>query len=207
MPFWTHPNEILEGALTPSALGGYSVKPTTWEFVNNPVIQKLYDAHGTQIDFAGVILQRTRFETFNEKQLSSNQAANLAKLIGAEAAIVTWVSAGNAFIEGILTTQALERAGIKTVFMTYEHGGKDGREAPLMYTVPEADALVSVGSLDRPITLPAVERVIGGTDLSISPEATTERMNASAEIKLDWFLPVVSAVDHWGFGNQICWEY
>jgi hypothetical protein len=49
--------------------------------------------------------------------------------------------------------------------------------------------------------------VIGGTDLSISPEATTERMNASAEIKLDWFLPVVSAVDHWGFGNQICWEY
>ena len=207
MPTWVHPNEILDGALIPSALGGYSVKPTSWEFVNNPVIERLYRAHGTEIDFAGVILHRTRFETFREKQLSSNQAANLAKFIGAQAAIITWVSAGNAFIEGVLTFQALERQGIKAVFMTYEHGGKDGREAPLMYSAPEADALVSVGSLDRPIALPAVQRVIGGSDLGISPEAGDERIEAAGEIKLDWFLPVVSAVDHWGFGKQICRDY
>lgn len=207
MPFWVHPNEILDGALLPSALGGYAVKPTSWEFVNNPVIDRLYRAHGVSIDFAGVILHRTRFETFKEKQLSSNQAVNLAKLIGADGAILTWVSAGNAFIEGMLTVQGLERESIKTVFMTYEHGGKAGREEPLMYLVPEANALVSVGSLDRPITLPPVQRVIGGTDLSIRAEASTERMPAAAEINLDWFLPLLSAVDHWGFGNQTCRAY
>ncbi len=206
MPIWIHPNEVLDGALVPSALGGYSVKPTTWEFVNNPVIETLYAAHGKQIDFVGVILQRTRFETFREKQLSANQTRNLAVLIGANAAMITWVSAGNAFVEGMLTLQALEQAGIKTVFMTYEHGGKDGREAPLMYSVPEADALVSVGSLDRPITLPAVKRVIGGSDLAISPEAK-ERIQAAGEIRLDWNLPVLSAVDHWGFGNSRCVDY
>ncbi|MBI3951652.1 MAG: glycine reductase [Acidobacteria bacterium] len=207
MPLWIHPNEILDGALLPGALGGYAVKPTSWEHVNNPVIEHLYNAHGTDIQFAGVILHRTRFEIFQEKQLSANQAAQLARLIGAQGAIVSWIGAGNAFIESMLTVQALERRGIKAVFMTYEHGGKEGLEQPLIFSVPEADAIVSVGSLDRPITLPRVERVVGGRDLNVDPEAGDEHLPADGELNLDWRLPVVSAVDHWGFGKQICVEY
>ena len=207
MPFWAHPNEILDGALLPGAFGGLAVKPTSWEHVNHPLIERLYDLHGKELDFAGVIIQRTRFETFEEKQLSANQAAKLARLMKADGAIVTWIAAGNAFMEGMLTVKALEQEGIKSVFMTYEHGGKQGAEAPLMYTVPEADAIISIGSLDRPISLPPVERVIGGADLNINPEASDERVDAAGEIKLDWYLPVVSAVDHWGFGRQTCVEY
>ncbi|HKZ79391.1 MAG TPA: glycine/sarcosine/betaine reductase component B subunit [Pyrinomonadaceae bacterium] len=207
MPLWAHPNEILDGALLPGAQGGHAVKPTSWEHVNNPVIEHLYKAHGKDLDFAGVIFHRTRFEVFEEKQLSANQAAKLAKLMGAQGAIITWIGAGNAFIEAMLTVQALEREGIKAVLMTYEHGGKEGLEAPLIYTVPEADAVVSVGSLDRPIILPRVDRVVGGHDLNIKPEAGDERIPAAEEIKLDWYLPVLSAVDHWGFGKQTCVEY
>lgn len=207
MPFWAHPNEILDGALLPGAFGGLAVKPTSWEHVNNPLVSRMYDLHGKELEFAGIIIQRTRFETFEEKQLSANQAAKLARLMNADGAIITWIAAGNAFMEGMLTVQALEQEGIKSVFMTYEHGGKEGLEAPLMYTVPEADAIVSVGSLDRPISLPAVERVVGGRDLNINPEASDERLPSAGEIKLDWYLPVVSAVDHWGFGRQTCVEY
>jgi glycine reductase len=207
MPLWVHPNEILDGALLPSTVGSDAVQPTSWEHVNNPVIQRLYAAHGQELEFLGVILHRTRFEVFEEKQLSANQAAKLAKLMGAEGAIITWLGAGNAFIEGMLTVQALEREGIKTVFMTYEHGGKEGREAPLMFMVPEADALVSVGSLDRPMTLPPVERVIGGRDLNLDPETGDRRIPAAGEIKLDWYLPMASGVDLWGFGQQTCVEY
>ncbi len=207
MPLWVHPNEILDGALLPGALGGHAAKPTSWEHVNHPVVKRLYLAHGKELNFLGVIFHRTRFETFEEKQLSANQAAKLAKLMGAQGAIVSWIGAGNAFIEGMLTTQALERAGIKTVFMTYEHGGKEGIEAPLMYTVPEADAIVSTGSLDRPITLPPVARAVGGHDLNINPEAGNERILATGEISLNWYLPVLSGVDHWGFGKQLCVEY
>lgn len=207
MPIWAHPNEILDGALLPNALGSYAVKPTSWEHVNNPVIERLYQAHGKELEFLGVILQRTRFETFEEKQLSANQAAKLAKLLGAEGAIVTWIGAGNAFVEAMLTVQALEREGIKTVLMTYEHGGKDGSEAPLMFSVPEADAIVSLGSLDRPISLPAVKRVVGGHDLNVNPEAEDERIPAAGEINLNWYLHLASAVDHWGFGKQTCIEY
>ncbi|MBA2526254.1 MAG: glycine reductase [Pyrinomonadaceae bacterium] len=207
MPLWAHPNEILDGALLPGAQGGHAVKPTSWEHVNNPVIERLYKAHGKDLDFAGVIFHRTRFEVFEDKQLSANQAAKLARLMKADGAIITWIGAGNAFIEAMLTVQALERQGIKAVLMTYEHGGKEGLEAPLMYTVPEADAVVSIGSLDRPISLPHVDRVIGGHDLNIKPESGDERIPSADEIKLDWYLPVLSAVDHWGFGKQTCVEY
>lgn len=207
MPLWAHPNEILDGALLPGAHGGHAVQPTSWEHVNNPVVQRLYESHGKNVDFAGVIFHRTRFEVFEEKQLSANQAAKLAKLLKADGAIVTWIGAGNAFIEAMLTVQALEREGIKAVLMTYEHGGKEGLEAPLMYTVPEADAVVSIGSLDRPIVLPAVERAVGGDDLSVKPEAGDQRISATGEIQLDWYLPVQSGVDHWGFGKQVCVEY
>jgi glycine reductase len=144
---------------------------------------------------------------FEDKQLSANQAAKLALLLKADGAIVTWIGAGNAFIEAMLTVQALEREGIKAVLMTYEHGGKEGLEAPLMYTVPEADAVVSIGSLDRPIVLPAVARAVGGDDLSVKPEAGDQRIAATGEIQLDWYLPVQSGVDHWGFGKQTCVEY
>ncbi|MFN2530910.1 MAG: glycine/sarcosine/betaine reductase component B subunit [Pyrinomonadaceae bacterium] len=207
MPLWVHPNEILDGALLPGAHGGHAVKPTSWEHVNNPVIERLYKAHGKDLDFAGVIFHRTRFEIFEDKQLSANQAAKLAKLMGAQGAIITWIGAGNAFIEAMLTVQALEREGIKAVLMTYEHGGKEGLEAPLMYSVREADSVISIGSLDRPIVLPRVERVVGGNDLNIKPEAGDERIPAAGEIELDWYLPVLSAVDHWGFGGQTCVEY
>jgi sarcosine reductase len=138
--------------------------------VNNPVVAALYKEHGESLNFLGVILHRTRFETFEEKQLSANQAARLVKWMGAQGAIITWIGAGDAFIEAMLTLQSLENQGIKTVLMTYEHGGKDGRESPLMYTVPESNALVSLGSLDRPVTLPPVKRAVGGTDLSLDHE-------------------------------------
>lgn len=207
MPLWVHPNELLDGALLPATAGGHAVKPTSWEHVNNPVVEHLYAAHGKDIEFIGVILHRTRFEIFQEKQLSCNQAAKLAKLMGAQGAIITRIGAGNSFVECMLTAQALEREGIKTVLMAYEHGGKEGLEAPLMFSVPEADAIVSLGSLDRPISLPRVHRVVGGHDLYVDPVAGNERMPADGDIEFSWYLPVLSAVDLWGFGHQICVEY
>jgi glycine reductase complex component B subunit alpha and beta len=207
MPFWAHPNEILDGALLPNSFGGYAAKPTSWEHVNHPLIDRLYRAHGKTLNFLGVILHRTRFEVFEEKQLSANQAAKLAKLMGGQGAIVTWIGAGNAFIEAMLTVQALERHGIRTVLMTYEHGGKDGRESPLLFSVPEADAIVSLGSLDRPIRLPAVKHSSGGADLSLDREAGSSRVPATGELALDWYLPVAGGLDHWGAGKQICVEY
>jgi Glycine/sarcosine/betaine reductase component B subunits len=58
-------------------------------------------------------------------------------------------------VEVMLTIRACERRGIKTALLvTYEYGGKDGVDSPLLYYVPEADAVVSTRSRDRWIELP-----------------------------------------------------
>ena len=59
---------------------------------------------------------------------------------------ITWTGSGNAFVEVMLTIRACERRGIKTVLVTYEYGGKDGVDSPLLYYVPEADAVVRRGA-------------------------------------------------------------
>ena len=61
----------------------------------------------------------------------------------------------------MLTIRACERLGIKTVLVTYEYGGKEGVDSPLLFYAAEANAVVSAGSRDRWIDLPAPQRVVG----------------------------------------------
>ena len=91
----------------------------------------------------------------------AQNTARLAALLGVDAALVTWTGSGNAFVEVMLTIRALEERGIKTTLVTYEYGGKDGIDSPLLYYVPEANAAVSSGSRDRWIELPEAERIVG----------------------------------------------
>ena len=59
----------------------------------------------------------------------------------------------------MLTIRACERRGIGTVLVTYEYGGKDGVDSPLLFYVAEADAVVSTGSRDRWLELPEAKRL------------------------------------------------
>jgi len=69
---------------------------------------------------------------------------------------------GNTTIDFMQTVKACEQRGVKTVACIHEFGGADGRDAPLVDSVLEADAIVSTGGVDRPIRVPAPGRVIGG---------------------------------------------
>ena len=62
--------------------------------------------------------------------------------------LVTWLGGGNAFVDVMLTLRACEQRGIHTALVTYELGGKNGIDPPLLHYVPEADAIVSTGSRD-----------------------------------------------------------
>ena len=207
LPAFVSATEFLDGAVVSDGFGGGAVKVTTWAEQNNPILLDLLRRHGKDVNFLGVVLMRIRFTNYPEKELVSFQAANLAKQLGAQGAIVTWPSAGNMFIETMLTAQECEKRGIKTVLMTYEHGGKTGDEPPLLYMSPDVNAIVSTGSLDRPISVPAVERVVGGADVAINPEAGQPPTPAKDAIELDWFLPMYATVDHHGFTAQSCVEY
>jgi glycine reductase len=190
--------------------------------VNNPVLKAMYDRHGRDLDWVGCIISRTRWGALKDKQLSAYQTAKLAKMLGAEGALVTWNHGGNDLIEVMLTIQGLERAGIKTVFLTIESDIKVVRmrpelvetgtdEPPLLFSVPEANAIVSTGTLAPSDRLPAVSRVVGGVELVFNQERPELRTPAQGPLDLEAlsgaYSPVFGHFDNYGLGRQSYYDY
>lgn len=161
VPTLIHPNEVMDGALVSGVHVYAAFKNPTYLHLNNPVIWELRDRHGKDLNFVGVILNRGHNYTQTEKERSSYWAAKLAAFLQADGVILTAEGGGNSAIDMMLACQYMEQAGIKTTVMSYENPGPDGRDFPLFYTVPEADAFVSLGMAEGTARVPAVSHVIG----------------------------------------------
>jgi len=207
LPIIVHPNEILDGAVVDGNWSHPNVKTPTWFHTNNPLIRELYQRHGKSLNFVGVVLFRGRFEEMEGKKRCANQVAASAQLLKANGVVASWEGDGNAFIETMLSLKACEEKGIKTALMTFEHGGAEGVDDPLFYSESAADAIVSLGSWDPPITLPPVERVVGGDYLRISPEQGGIYLPAKDEIILVDRLEYFTAANEFGFSKLSCDEY
>jgi glycine reductase len=108
----------------------------------------------------------------------------------------------------MLTIRACERRGIKTVLVTYEYGGKDGTDTPLLYYVPEAKAIVSAGSRDRWIELPPAENVVGPDDrIRLFGYPGAPVVSARDPITLDARDLIIGGVDIWGGRSWTCRTY
>jgi len=201
-----HPNELLDGAVTVNTTRGVAYSPTTWDWQNHPLALGLYREQAAgRLSFAGVILERIAFDTFHGKEVMAHNTAQLAAQLGADAALVTWIGSGNAFVEVMLTIRACERRGIKTTLVTYEYGGKDGVDSPLLYYVPEANAVVSTGSRDRWIELPEAEKIVGPyEEIRVLSYPGAPSTVARAALTLDARDMIIGGVDNWGGGNWIC---
>jgi len=203
-----HPNELLDGAVTGDTTRAMAPFPTTWDWQNHPLVLDLYQEHGRSLNLIGVILERIRFETHHGKEAIAQNTAQLAAILGADAALVTWMFAGNAIMDVMLTIRACEQRGIKTVLVTFEDGGSDGADSPLLYYVPEANAVVSTGGRDRWLELPEPERVIGPYEqirLSSYPGAPV--VSAKGSLILDGLDVILGGVDHWGTQTWTCGSY
>jgi glycine reductase len=199
LPTIVHPNEFLDGALVDGNIAGPNIRIPTIVHQNNPVVLELYGEHGRSLCFAGVVLMRGHYYGLDDKHRVAQQASKLVRWLGADGAIFTWENAGNGLMESMYTLQACERMGIKTVLITFEHGGANGDDAPLQFYVPEAVALVSSGSMDEPLVLPAVERVLGGGDtIRLNPQMGGERVPARGPISLDWRLEMYATAGQAG---------
>jgi glycine reductase len=165
VPTLIHPNELLDGAVVSGNYVYACYKNPTYLHQNNPLIWELQSRHGKDLNFAGVIINRGHNYTQADKERSSLWAAKLAEFVGADGAILTPEGGGNAAIDMMLACQYMEQAGIKTTVVSSEAAGTDGYDFPLFFTVPEANAIVTIGSEDEIIAMPQVDRVIGGDTL------------------------------------------
>lgn len=202
LPTYIHPNEYLDGALTKDTRIGSGEYTYTWEWLNKGIVFRLLREHGKRLNFLGVILQRTRFEAEHGKQVTALCAAQMAKLLKADGAIVTrTVMSGANLVDVMLTVQACEKKGLKTVFLTPEWGGRDGTEPPFVFTVPEADAIVSTGSTDREYRLPVPKKLIGiNKGELVQLYAGDQWLSPSDELTLDDTC-LAGTTDWWGAGK------
>ena len=209
LPTAMHPNELFDGAVTPNTTRGIGYYPTSWDWQNHPLALGLYREQGAgRLGFAALILERISYETHHAKEVVAHNTAQLARALGADAALITWTGSGNAFVEVMLTIRACERLGIKTVLVTYEYGGKDGVDSPLLFYAAEANAVVSTGSRDRWIELAEPEKVVGPYDaIRVLSYPGAPSTPARAALTLDARDMIIGGVDNWGGRDWSCAVY
>lgn len=160
LPTLISPTEIMDGAIISGNCVSACDKNATYLHQNNPVIKDLYERHGKDINFTGVIITNENV-TLADKERSSNFTARLAEQIGLDAAIVSEEGFGNPDADLIMNCKKLEEKNIETVLITDEYAGRDGSSQSLADADPRADAVVTAGNANEVITLPPLDKIIG----------------------------------------------
>jgi sarcosine reductase len=161
-----HPNELFDGALVRWNRGYFG--STYWE-QNHPIARELCRRHGRDLNFLGCIVFGGVTALAAEKEACSSSVSKIARLLGADAALVVGLNGSNHAVDLMLTIQKLERAGIKTT-LVYNDVGEGPDDPGFIFAVPEADAIVNSGSRTQKVTLPRLDTVIGG-DRLVAPDA------------------------------------
>lgn len=163
VPTIMYPTEIMDGAIISGNCVAPCDKVTTFHHFNNPVIEELYQHHGKDLNFIGVIL--TNENVFlADKERSSDMVAKLAEFMGLDGVLITEEGYGNPDTDLMMNCKKIEEKGIKVVLITDEFPGRDGKSQSLADAVKEADALVSCGNGNEIIKFPPMDRIIGMLD-------------------------------------------
>lgn len=155
-----YPTETMDGAIISGNCVSACDKNPTYVHQNNPVVYDLFQRHGKDINFAGMVI--TNENVFlADKERSSNWAAKLCEFLGFDAVIISEEGFGNPDTDLMMNCRKISEKGIKTVVITDEYAGRDGSSQSLADAHVSADALVTGGNANEVITLPKMDKVIG----------------------------------------------
>ena len=160
LPTVMSPTEILDGAIVSGSFMPVSSKWSTYDMQNTPNLRALMDAHGKTINFLGVIMSNLNV-ALEQKDRAAIYVAQIAVSLGADGAVVAEEGYGNPDADFVGCLVALEDAGVKTVGVTNESTGRDGKGQPLVTLDEKCDAIVSCGNVGELIELPPMETVLG----------------------------------------------
>jgi glycine reductase complex component B subunit alpha and beta len=155
-----NPTELMDGAIISGNCVSSCDKNTTYHHLNNPIIHDLFEKHGKELNFVGVIITNENVY-LADKERSSNWSAKLAEYLGVDGVIISQEGFGNPDTDLIMNCKKIEQKGIKTVIVTDEYAGRDGASQSLADADPLADAVVTGGNANEVIVLPKLDKVIG----------------------------------------------
>ena len=163
VPTLLYPTEIMDGAIISGNCVSACDKNTSYHHQNNPVIEDLYEQHGKEINFVGVIVTNENVY-LADKERSSDWTAKLTEFLGLDGVVISQEGFGNPDTDLIMNCKKIERKGIKTVIITNEYAGRDGASQSLADADALADAVVTGGNSNEVIVLPKMDKVIGTLD-------------------------------------------
>lgn len=160
IPTLLSPLEVIDGAIVSGNCVSPGSKTTTYHHQNNAVIKECFLRDGKEINFLGIVLCPL-MTTLDDKFRNTSMAAKLVELIGTNGVIISQEGFGNPTSDLMMVCRNLEQKGIKTVFISNEDAGVDGKSEPLPDGTTEADAIISTGNSNATIKLPPMDKVIG----------------------------------------------
>lgn len=206
VPTILYPTEIMDGAIVSGNCVSACDKNPSYVHMNNAIIERLYEQHGKEINFMGVIVTNENVY-LADKERSSNWTAKLAEFLGLDAVIISQEGFGNPDTDLIMNCKKIEMKNIKTVIVTDEYAGRDGGSQSLADADPRANAVVTGGNANQVVVLPQMDRVIGHVEVadviaggfagSLREDGTIE-----AEIQV-----ITGATNETGFGNLCAITY
>ena len=150
----------MDGAIISGNCVSACDKNTIYHHLNNPVVAEMFKAHGKTINFVGQIITNENVY-LADKQRSSDWSAKLCEFLGVDGAIVSQEGFGNPDTDLIMNCKKIEEKGVKTVIITDEYAGRDGKSQSLADADPRANAVVTGGNANMMIRLEKMDKVIG----------------------------------------------
>ena len=150
VPTILYPTELMDGAIVSGNCVSACDKNTTYHHLNNPVVRAMYDKHGKEFNFVGVIITNENVY-LADKERSSNWTAKLAEYLGLDGAIVSQEGFGNPDTDLIMNCTKLDA----------------------VVTGGNANEVIVLRKMDKVIgTLDFVDIIAGGFDGSLNEDGT-----------------------------------
>ena len=186
VPTILSPTEVMDGAIVSGNCVSACDKNPTYVHLNNPVVEDLFEQHGKTLNFVCHIITNV-YVYLADKQRSSVWTAKLCKMLDLDGAIVSQEGFGNPDTDLIMNCKKIEAEGVKTVIITDEYAGRDGKSQSLADADAAADAVVTGGNANQVIILPKLDKVIGTLDYVTKIAGASEetlREDGSLEVEL-----------------------
>lgn len=199
VPTILSPTEIMDGAIVSGNCVSACDKNPTYVHQNNPVVHDLFEEHGKTLNFVCQIITNENVY-LADKQRSSDWTAKLCKMLDLDGVIVSQEGFGNPDTDLIMNCKKIEAEGVKTVIITDEYAGRDGKSQSLADADAAADAVVTGGNANEVIILPKLDKVIGTLDYVTKIAGASEetlREDGSLEVELQ---VITGATNETGFG-------
>ena len=196
-----NPTEVMDGAIVSGNCVSACDKNTTYHHQNNPVIEDLFAEHGKTLNFVGMIITNENVY-LADKIRSSDWTAKICEMLELDGVIISQEGFGNPDTDLIMNCKKIEAKGVKTVIITDEYAGRDGKSQSLADADVAADAVVTGGNANEVIVLPKLDKVIGMLDYTTKIAGGNEkslRSDGSIEVEIQ---AITGATNELGFNKM-----